>query len=61
MLRQLYSRIVYVPSASKSVHRGGDNQPYIAALVTIDPDALKGGSLQTRKMAATIAELTKDR
>jgi len=29
----------------------GDNQPYIAALVTIDPEAIRPGSLLTRRMA----------
>jgi long-chain acyl-CoA synthetase len=38
----------------------GDNQPYIAALVTIDPDAIKGWITANKKDGATIADLTKD-
>jgi long-chain acyl-CoA synthetase len=38
----------------------GDNQPYIAALVTIDPDSLKGWITANKKDGATIADLTKD-
>ena len=38
----------------------GDNQPYIAALVTIDPDAIKGWITANKKDGATLAELTKD-
>ncbi|MFM7356791.1 MAG: long-chain fatty acid--CoA ligase, partial [Actinomycetota bacterium] len=38
----------------------GDNQPYIAALVTIDPDALKGWITANKKDGATLAELTND-
>ena len=38
----------------------GDNQPYIAALVTIDPEAIKGWITANKKDGATLAELTKD-
>ena len=38
----------------------GDNQPYIAALVTIDQDALKAWSAANKKTGASFAELTKD-
>jgi long-chain acyl-CoA synthetase len=38
----------------------GDNQPYIAALITIDPDSLKGWISANKKDGATIADLTKD-
>jgi long-chain acyl-CoA synthetase len=38
----------------------GDNQPYIAALITIDQDALKGWITANKKDGATLAELTKD-
>ena len=38
----------------------GDNQPYIAALVTIDPEAIKGWITANKKGGATLAELTKD-
>jgi long-chain acyl-CoA synthetase len=38
----------------------GDNKPFIAALVTIDPDAIKGWTVANKKEGATIAELTKD-
>ena len=38
----------------------GDNKPYIAALVTIDQDALKSWSAANKKVGATVAELTKD-
>ena len=38
----------------------GDNQPYIAALITLDQDALKGWIAANKKEGATIAELTKD-
>ena len=38
----------------------GDNQPYIAALITIDPDAIKGWITANKKDGATLAELTKD-
>ena len=38
----------------------GDNQPYIAALVTIDPEAIKGWITANKKDGATIADLTND-
>jgi long-chain acyl-CoA synthetase len=38
----------------------GDNQPYIAALVTIDQDAIKGWITANKKDGATLAELTND-
>ena len=38
----------------------GDNQPFIAALITIDQDALKGWIAANKKEGATFAELTKD-
>ena len=38
----------------------GDNKPFIAALVTIDPDAIKGWIVANKKEGATIANLTKD-
>jgi long-chain acyl-CoA synthetase len=38
----------------------GDNQPYIAALITIDQDSLKGWVSANKKDGATIADLTKD-
>lgn len=38
----------------------GDNQPYIAALVTIDQDALKSWLAANKKTGASFAELTKD-
>ncbi|MGI9131353.1 MAG: long-chain fatty acid--CoA ligase, partial [Candidatus Nanopelagicaceae bacterium] len=38
----------------------GDNKPFIAALVTIDPDAIKGWIAANKKEGATIATLTKD-
>ena len=38
----------------------GDNQPYIAALVTIDQDALKAWLAANKKTGASFAELTKD-
>lgn len=38
----------------------GDNKPFIAALVTIDPDAIKGWIIANKKEGATIANLTKD-
>jgi len=38
----------------------GDNQPYIAALVTIDPEAIKGWISANKKDGATIADLTND-
>ena len=38
----------------------GDNKPFIAALVTIDPDAIKSWIVANKKDGATIATLTKD-
>jgi long-chain acyl-CoA synthetase len=38
----------------------GDNKPFIAALVTIDPDAIKNWITANKKEGATIAALTKD-
>jgi len=38
----------------------GDNQPFIAALVTIDPDALKGWVANNKKDGASINELIND-
>lgn len=38
----------------------GDNQPYIAALITIDQDALKGWIAANKKDGATLASLTND-
>lgn len=38
----------------------GDNKPFIAALITIDPDAIKSWATINKKSGATVAELTKD-
>ena len=38
----------------------GDNKPFIAAMVTIDPDAIKGWIAANKKDGATIAALTRD-
>ena len=38
----------------------GDNKPFIAALVTIDPDAIKGWIAANKKDGATIAALARD-
>jgi long-chain acyl-CoA synthetase len=38
----------------------GDNQPFIAALVTLDPDALKGWVANNKKDGASIADLVND-
>ena len=38
----------------------GDNKPFIAALVTIDPDAIKNWIAANKKDGATVATLTKD-
>ena len=38
----------------------GDNQPYIAALVTIDPEAIKGWAAANKKEGLSIAELAHD-
>ena len=38
----------------------GDNKPYIAALVTIDQEAIKGWIAANKKDGATVADLTND-
>ncbi len=38
----------------------GDNKPFIAALITLDPDAVKSWALGNKKGGASIAELAKD-
>ena len=38
----------------------GDNKPFIAALVTLDPDAIKPWAVANKKEGASIAELAKD-
>lgn len=38
----------------------GDNKPFIAALITIDPDAIKSWIVANKKDGATIADLTND-
>ena len=38
----------------------GDNKPFIAALVTLDPDALKGWISANKKVGATLADLVDD-
>jgi len=38
----------------------GDNQPFIAALITIDPDALKGWVANNKKEGASINDLIND-
>ncbi len=38
----------------------GDNQPFIAALVTLDPDAIKVWSAANKKSGTSIADLAKD-
>ena len=38
----------------------GDNKPFIAALVTLDPDAIKGWAITNKKDGASISELAKD-
>jgi long-chain acyl-CoA synthetase len=38
----------------------GDNQPFIAALVTIDPDMLKGWIAANNKVGATVESLVND-
>jgi long-chain acyl-CoA synthetase len=38
----------------------GDNQPYIAALITIDPEAIKGWISANKKDGATIPDLIND-
>ena len=38
----------------------GDNKPFIAALITLDPDSLKFWALNNKKVGATIEDLTRD-
>jgi long-chain acyl-CoA synthetase len=38
----------------------GDNKPFIAALITLDPDAIKPWASANKKEGATIVDLTKD-
>ena len=38
----------------------GDNKPFIAALVTLDPDSIKPWAIANKKEGASIADLTKD-
>jgi long-chain acyl-CoA synthetase len=38
----------------------GDNKPFIAALITLDPDSIKPWMVANKKEGATIAELAKD-
>ena len=38
----------------------GDNKPFIAALVTLDPDSIKPWAVANKKEGASIAELAKD-
>jgi long-chain acyl-CoA synthetase len=38
----------------------GDNKPFIAALITIDPDAIKPWAVANKKEGASISELAKD-
>ena len=38
----------------------GDNKPFIAALVTLDPDAVTGWIAANKKVGATLADLTED-
>ena len=38
----------------------GDNKPFISALVTLDPDAIKGWIAANKKIGATLADLTED-
>jgi len=38
----------------------GDNKPFIAALVTIDQDSLKGWKVANKKESASISDLVKD-
>ena len=38
----------------------GDNKPFIAALITLDPDAIKPWAIANKKEGATIVDLTKD-
>ena len=38
----------------------GDNKPFIAALITLDPDSIKPWSVANKKEGASIADLAKD-
>ncbi|MEN9679835.1 MAG: hypothetical protein RLZ57_964 [Actinomycetota bacterium] len=38
----------------------GDNQPYVAALITLDPDTLKTWVETNKKMGASLSDLTRD-
>ena len=38
----------------------GDNKPFIAALITLDPDAVANWAKNNKKAGASIAELTQD-
>ena len=38
----------------------GDNKPFIAALITIDPDSIKPWAVANKKESASIADLAKD-
>lgn len=38
----------------------GDNKPFIAALITLDPDSIKPWAVANKKESASIAELAKD-
>ena len=38
----------------------GDNQPFIAALVTLDPDAVKGWAAANKKANTSVADLRND-
>ncbi|MEI6294640.1 MAG: AMP-dependent synthetase/ligase [Actinomycetes bacterium] len=38
----------------------GDNQPFIAALITLDPDSMKSWAKSNKKAGAAIADLTQD-
>ena len=38
----------------------GDNKPFIAALITLDPDSIKFWASNNKKTGASIADLTRD-
>ena len=38
----------------------GDNKPFIAALITLDPDAVKAWAVANKKTDATVANLIHD-
>lgn len=38
----------------------GDNQPFIAALVTLDPDSVKGWAVANKKASTSVADLRND-